>query len=42
MASDNNITSETTREYLDNFSVKKHAIEVISPKYFSENAQTLS
>lgn len=37
MASDNNITSETTREYLDNFSVKKHAIEVISPKYFSED-----
>lgn len=37
MASENNITSETTREYLDNFSVKKHAIEVISPKYFSED-----
>lgn len=37
MTSETNITSETTREYLDNFSVKKHAVEVISPKYFSED-----
>lgn len=37
MASETNITSETTREYLDNFSVKKHAVEVISPKYFSDD-----
>lgn len=37
MSSEANITSETTREYIDNFSVKQHAIDVISPKYFSED-----